>query len=55
MTTLIATVVVETLQRAVALCHTLSLVDKVLAQSAEPMMRWLNMDVKTNEELVTSA
>ena len=51
---LIVMTVVETLQRAVVLCHTLSLADEVLALSVELMMRWLDMDVKANEEeLVT--
>ena len=47
--------VVETLQRAVALHHVLSLVDKVLALSVELMMRWLDMDIEASkEESVTS-
>ena len=49
MPTPIATVVAETLQRAVASHHTLSLVDDLLVQSVEPMMRWLNMDVELNK------
>ena len=50
MPTLIATTVAETLQRAVALHHALSLVDEVLALSVEPMMKWLDMDVEASEE-----
>ena len=46
---------VETLRRAVALCHVLSLADEVLALSVELMMKWLDMDVEASEEeLVTS-
>ena len=56
MLTLIATTVVETLQRAVALHHTLSLADEVLALSVEPMMKWLDMDIEASkEESATSA
>ena len=48
-------IVVETLQKAVALHHALSLTDEVLALSVELMMRWLDMDIEANtEELVTS-
>ena len=50
MLTLIVTTVAETLQRAVALCHALSLADKVLALSMELMMKWLDMDVEASEE-----
>ena len=50
MPTLIVTVVVETLQRAAALYHILSLADDLLVQSAELMMKWLDMDIEFNEE-----
>ena len=46
----IATTVVETLRRAVALCHVLSLADEVLALSVELIMKWLDMDVEASEE-----
>ena len=50
MPTPIVMTVVEILQRAAALPHTLTLVDNLLVQSVEPMMRWLNMDIESNEE-----
>ena len=50
MQTLIVMTVVETLQRAVALCHVLFLADEVLALSVEPMMKWLDLEVEASEE-----
>ena len=47
---LIVTTVVETLQRAVALHHTLILVDEALVLAVEPMMRWLDLDIEACEE-----
>ena len=53
---LIVTTVVETLQRAVALHHTLILVDEALVLAVEPMMKWMDMDVEAGkEESVISA
>ena len=46
----IATTVAETLRRAVALHHVLTLADKALVLAVELMMRWLDMDVEASEE-----
>ena len=50
MLTLIATTVAETLQKAAALRHTLTLADEALVLAAEPMMRWLDRDIEACEE-----
>ena len=51
---LIAMTVAETLQRAVALRHTLTLADEALVLAVEPMMKWMDMDVEAGEESVIS-
>ena len=51
MPTPVAMTMVEILQRAVVLYHALTLADNLLVQSVEPMTKWLNMDIKFNEEL----